>query len=54
MKKLQIQLNCIDRKKVLSIDEVKHKMDREIKDLRQKYMKVTKDLKETKDKFEKN
>jgi hypothetical protein len=51
---LQIQLNCIDRKKVLSINEVKSKKDQEIKDLRQRFIKVSKDLKETKDKFEKN
>lgn len=48
-----IQLNCIDRKKTLSIDEIKSKKDQEIKDLRQKFIKVTKDLRETKDKFEK-
>ena len=51
IKKMQIQLNCIDRKKIMSIDEVKVKKDREIKDLRQKFMKVTKDFKETKDKL---
>jgi len=27
MKKMHIQLNCIDRKKTLSIDEVKSKKD---------------------------
>lgn len=54
MKKLLIQLNCIDRKKMLSINEMKTRKDQEIKDLRQKFIKVTKDLKDTKDKFEKN
>lgn len=49
-----IQLNCVDRKKMFSIDQVKHKKDIEIKDLRQKVIKVTKDLKDTKDKFAKN
>ena len=51
---MQIQLNCIDRKKVMSIDEVKIKKDKEIKDLRQKFMKVSKDFRQTKDKLEKN
>lgn len=47
-----IQLNFIDRKKYMSIDEVKTKKDQEIKDLRQRFMKVSRDLKETKDKIE--
>lgn len=33
---------------------MKTRKDQEIKDLRQKFIKVTKDLKDTKDKFEKN
>lgn len=49
---MQIQLNFIDRKKYMSIDEVKTKKDQEIKDLRQRFMKVSRDLKETKDKIE--
>lgn len=36
----------------MSIDEVKTKKDQEIKDLRQRFMKVSRDLKETKDKIE--
>lgn len=47
-----IQLNFVDRKKYMSIDEVKTKKDQEIKDLRQRFMKVSRDLKETKDKIE--
>lgn len=46
-------MNCIDRKKTLSIDEVKTKKDLEIKDLRLKLIKTSKDLKETKEKIEK-
>lgn len=38
----------------MSIDEVKSKKDQEIKDLRQRFIKVSKDLKETKDKIEKS
>ena len=49
---MMIQLNFIDRKKYMSIDEVKTKKDQEIKDLRQRFMKVSRDLKETKDKIE--
>lgn len=52
IKKMLIQLNFIDRKKYMSIDEVKTKKDQEIKDLRQRFMKVSRDLKETKDKIE--
>ena len=47
-----IQLNFVDPKKYMSIDEVKTKKDQEIKDLRQRFMKVSRDLKETKDKIE--
>lgn len=42
-----MQLSCLDRKKYISIDEVKAKKDQEIKDLRQRFNKVNKDLKET-------
>lgn len=53
IKKLEIKISCSDRKKLISIDDVKYKKDEEIKDLRKKFMKVSKDLKETKDKIEK-
>ena len=46
-------MNVLDRKKYVSIDEVRAKKDQQIKDLRQRFIKVTKDLKETKDKIQK-
>jgi signal transduction histidine kinase len=45
-------LNYLDRKKYDSIDEIKTKKDQEIKDLRQRFLKVSKDLRETKNKIE--
>jgi hypothetical protein len=38
-------MNCLDRRKYISIDEVKAKKDQEIKGLRQKLDRVNKDLK---------
>lgn len=42
---MSIQLNFIDRKKYTSIDDVKTKKDQQIKDLKQKFLKVSRDLK---------
>ena len=51
---MKIQLNCIDRKRTQSIDQVKHRKDQEIKNLRQKFIKISQDLREAKEKMEKN
>jgi hypothetical protein len=47
-------MSCLDRRKYISIDEVKAKKDQEIKELRHKFNKIHKDLKETKNKIEQN